>query len=135
MKNLKKFFSILIVLFVLLGTQIYAATAVVRLPSNQVKKFAGTDTRSGKYSYTLAELYSVYPTTGGEDNFRYCQTALYDSTGSTQISNWTVLDEQDGDTTNVYIKEGYLDTSTVKFAFRGNSAKYGAYAYVFYSGM
>lgn len=80
--------------------------------------------RSGKWSNCLARCYSVYPANGGNDNFRYVQTAIF--SGSTQISNTEVLDEQATLSTQVFIYNGYMNLSTVSFKYRGNNPNYDA---------
>ena len=47
-------------------------------------------------------------------------------------NNYVVLNENNTTSTKIYIKNGKLNTSYIRFAFRGNDPDYGAGAVVNY---
>ncbi len=112
----------------------YAKTTTVTVDVDQIWTDLDSISRSGKYSYLVMRNIAVYPSSGVEDNFRYIQGNAKNSSG-TQICNIVKLDEQSTKATEVPIYEGYLNTSSVIFRFRGNSPNYGAHAEVVYNAM
>ncbi len=106
----------------------------VYVGTNQNWSYSQWVTRTKKWSNCLARCYAVYPPNGGVDNFRYVQTAIFNSVG-TQISNTHVLDEQATSSTPVFIYNGYLNLDTVYFKYRGNNPDYDAYCHVYGDGL
>lgn len=123
---------VLLALFVALCIPAMAASnKVITLPENQVWMTAGSDARSGAYSYVKVRNHSVYPTSGA-DFFGVIQCKITTANGTLLCnSSYYKLDEGDDDYTTIYIREGYLNTETVYFKFRGNT-EYGAKAVVSY---
>lgn len=124
---------LLLAMFVAMCIPAMAASynQVISLPANQVWMTAGNDDRSGAYSYVKAQNHSVYPTSG-DDTFSVIQCKITDSSGTLLCSSSSYkLEEGTGSYTKIYIREGYLDTDTVYFKFRGNK-DYSAKAVVSY---
>lgn len=110
----------------------FAGNTTVTVSANQTWTDLDPDARTGMYSYLAMRALAVYPTYGGEDNFRYIQGNAKNSYGN-QICDILVLDERSNEASYPYIYEGYLNTSLVIFRFRGNSPNYGAKADVVYN--
>jgi hypothetical protein len=128
---------IVFMLFPSLIAPVFAAVSSKRerilVETNQVWNSRSAIRRDTSISTVQARTYAVYPTNGGEDGFRYLQARVAISTGNPDaVSNTYVLDERDTKNTSIKILEGFLGLSTVRFSFRGNSAKHPAYADVFY---
>lgn len=121
-------------LFVINSIPIFAASnQQISLPKNQAWMTAGSETRTGNFSYARAGCDAVYPETGN-DNFSKIQVRLKNSNGSViSKESYTVLTEGNG-TEKIYLKEGYMNTSSVTFQFRGNSSS-SAKAIVDYNGL
>jgi hypothetical protein len=112
------------------GTRDYMQT--IYLPPNQAWTTAGSGNRSGNFSFVIARTHAVYPV-GGADHFTKCQCKITNTSGTTICkSSYYTLYETSGSYTHIPIKEGYLNTTTVKFKFRGNTSD-DAYANVSYS--
>lgn len=111
-----------------------AANTTVTVSANQTWSYLGNKSRSGDYSYIAMRALAVYPTYGGEDNFRYIQGSANNENGY-QICNVLTLDEQSSSASYPSIYEGYLNSNYVNFKFRGNSPNYGATASVVYNPM
>ena len=100
------------------------SNVVVYLPVNQIWSAASLENRTGNYSYVQVGCDSVYPTSG-TDNFTKIQARICrNNSGTLQLlmnKSYIVLTEGAG-LSKIYIKEGYLNTTTVHFQFRGNSS-------------
>lgn len=105
----------------------------ITVSANQVWNVRSAITRTRNYSSVYARCYSVYPTNGGEDNYTRVQVVVKNSDGK-NISDIVTLYETASTSEEFRIKEGYLSTKKIKFAFRGNNPKYGARADVSYNG-
>lgn len=100
-----------------------ASNQVISLPANQVWTTAGSDARSGAYSYVNVRNHSVYPASGN-DSFSVIQCKITTSSGTLLCNDsYYRLDEGDSGYTRIDIREGYLNTETVYFKFRGNTDK------------
>lgn len=130
----RKFFSLLatlLVMFTVLGTQAFAARERIYLPANQVWVIRNA-TRSTRYSYASATNHAVYPVKG-EDTFTRIQARLTNTSGTViSLASPVTLYEGAG-STNIYIREGYLNLTNIRFNFRGNSTA-AAYTDVTYLG-
>lgn len=104
----------------------------IRIPANQEWTTAGSESRSGNYSYVSAENHSVYPESG-TDLFSTIQCKVTNSSGTRVCANEVYYLSETGGSVNIYMREGYLNTTTVYFKFRGNSSS-AAYAVVSYYG-
>ena len=108
---------------------------VISLPAGQVWVTAGSDMRSGEYSYVKAKNHSVYPTSG-IDFFKVIQCRITTINGALLCdSSYYRLNEVNNEGydnfTKIDIREGYLNTERVYFQFRGNTNE-GANAVVSY---
>ncbi len=114
---------LLLAMFVVMCIPAMAAyNQVISLPANQVWMTAGNDDRSGAYSYVKVKNHSVYPASGN-DSFSVIQCKITTSNGTLLCNNsYYRLEEGDG-YTQIDIREGYLNTETVYFKFRGNADK------------
>lgn len=134
--NKKRIFirGIALSLFVILvlQTNVFAARTVLTLPKNQAWVTQST-TRTGNFNDLHARCYSVYPTSGGTDNYKKIQVRATNSSG-TVITSTETLVETASTATSLAIRNGYLGISTVKFQFRGNDPALSAYADVYYHG-
>ena len=103
----KRVLSLVLVALFLSGSTASASSfdTTVYVGTNQNWSYSQWVTRTKKWSNCLARCYAVYPPNGGVDNFRYVQTAIFNSVG-TQISNTHVLDEQETYSTQVFIYNG-----------------------------
>lgn len=102
---------------------VFAGTVNVNLKANQAWSNKYSVSRTGNYSYVSARCKSVYPSSG-EDNFKYIQTRIVNSSGTLLMDDdYVKLNEEDANATHIYIKNGYLNISTVNFEFRGNTDK------------
>lgn len=80
-----------------------------------------TETRSGAYSYVLARNESVFPDSG-KDEYELIQCRVLNSIGEVISSGlYVTLDEKDSGSTKIYIREGYMNNTSIVFQFRGNS--------------
>lgn len=136
MKN-KKWLVNCILLVTLIIISSFSCIATTRqsihIPSNQVWTTAGSETRTGAYSYVYARNHSVYPNSG-TDTFTTIQCKIENSSGTRVCSsNLYYLKETSNSNTKISLREGYLNTQTVYFKFRGNSNS-SAYAIVSYYG-
>lgn len=98
-----------------------AAYQVIYLPTNRYWTSGYGEAHDTRYSYAGARCHSVYPYSG-IDNYEKIQCSLrntYDEVISE--STYYTLKETSNSYTQIRIAEGYLDTSTVYFKFRGNS--------------
>lgn len=98
-----------------------AAYQVIYLPTNQYWTSGYGEAHDTRYSYAGARCHSVYPY-NGTDLFTKIQCSLrntHDEIIST--SETYTLYESSNSYSQIRIAEGYLDTSTVYFKFRGNS--------------
>ena len=112
---------------------VFAGTGrtTLTLPANQTWQSISTS-RTGSFSDLHARCYSVYPTSGGTDNYTKIQCRA--TNGSVAIVDTVTLKETASTATSLPIYNGYLGTTTVKFQFRGNNPDLAAYADVYYSG-
>lgn len=136
-----KFFktvSVIILCCLILGLNTFASFADVITGEAGVGKYsemyqAETGiSRTGKYSYVTMLVRSVFPMdTYITDNFTKCKSQLYHHTvGNCPISDVYILTE--GHTTDMEIKNGYLDVRKFDLCFAGNHPDYAAwisYAY------
>lgn len=138
MKKIFKKFMVSLVAIASLSSlyciNVSAANATVTVGANQTWSYLGNKSRTGKYSYIAMRNLAVYPTYGGEDNFRYIQGSANNENGY-QICNVLTLDEQSNEASYPSIYEGYLNSKFINFKFRGNSPNYGATASVVYNPM
>lgn len=113
---------LLIAMFVAICIPAMAASnKVISLPANKTWKLAGTETRSGDYSYVTARNHSVYPSSG-TDLFGMIQFKITNSDGTLICnSDYYTLDETATASSIIYVREGYLNTEDVRFYFRGNT--------------
>lgn len=110
-----------------------AANQVIYLPTNQYWTSGYGEAHDTRYSYAGARCHSVYPF-NDTDFFTSIQCSLrntYDEIISTS-ETYTLYESSYG-YSQIRIAEGYLDTSTVYFKFRGSS-NYQAEAVVSYVG-
>lgn len=92
----------------------------VELPANQVWTKSYPSPRTGDYSRVWANCDSVYPSSG-TDHFKTIQVRILNNAGTVIMDKpYESLTEGD-DAKAIYIKEGYLGTTTVNFQFRGNN--------------
>lgn len=129
----KKIFTMLIavaiVMIVLVGP-ILAARGTIYLPVNQEWVYR-TLTRSGNYSYLSVECLSVYPVSGTSDPFERIQVKMTNTSNvNIAVGTPVVLKEGEG-MKSYYLREGYYNTTQVRFHFRGNSSN-SAYTEVVY---
>ena len=120
----RRFTALFLTVFVVVATLCVSASATrttITLPENYgwVSKSA---TRSGSYSYTEARCHSVYPTGGGADFFGKIRAKVTD-TSNNNICDKTyyTLDEGATSNTKIYLEEGELDHTSIRFKFCGNS--------------
>lgn len=116
---------LLLAMFVAMCIPAMAASynQVISLPANQAWTTAGSDDRSGAYSYVKVRNHSVYPASGN-DSFSKIQCKITTSSGTLLCNDsYYKLDEGDSGYTQIDIREGYLNTETVYFKFRGNTDK------------
>ena len=125
-------FILLLALFITLCIPAMAVTnQVISIPANQKWMTAGSDARSGYYSYVNVLNHSVYPTSGA-DFFGIIQCKITTMSGTLLCEkNYYSLQEGADTYTQIRIREGYLNTEMVYFNFRGNS-NYEATAIVSY---
>lgn len=131
-KKLISVCSAVLILVMIAGTPIFAATETFPLSVSQRWNTRATVTRTLKYSYGSARCLSVSPLTGGVDTFLRIQVCIRTPSG-TQISNVYKLIETATSSTPVYIYEGSLDITKICFSFRGNDPDYGAMTTVSYT--
>ncbi len=137
MKTTKKILSAFVVMMIAIIIAVPAFAAgtnrqSIYLPKDQEWKSAGTDTRTGNYSYVYARCHSVYPDSGA-DHFTTIQCRVRNSSGIVISDKIYYLEESATGFTSIKIKEGYLSASPVTFQFRGNTSA-PAYAVVSYHG-
>ena len=137
MKKVVSMFITVMLVGLMCCINVFASSATnqyVRVPAGS-SYFPGNVnvTRTKNYSYVSVNIQSVYPDSG-TDTFTKCKVKLYraDAT-NTAISNEYTLTEGSG-YKSVYIKDGYLNLSTVGLYFAGNNPNYGANILYSYNG-
>lgn len=94
---------------------------VISLPANKAWTTAGSDARSGAYSYVKVRNHSVYPSSGA-DFFGLIRCKITNESGTLLCNdNYYTLDEGASTYTQISIREGYLNTEDVYFNFCGNT--------------
>lgn len=121
----KRWISIMVVsvMFILNTVSTFAANNVsVYLPANQVWTASLLDQRSGAYNNVMMKLDSVYPTGNATDNYQKIQARIRNSDGDIIMNSSYVTLSETENTQYIPIKNGYLNTETVFFQFRGNTS-------------
>lgn len=106
MKIFSKILSIAFVFALLFSSHAFAARTTITLPEDQVWVSKSTE-RTGNYKSVLARLYSVYPTTGGKDNFTRIQVRVTSSSGTVMSSTITLYETATSSTT-IQLRDGTL---------------------------
>lgn len=135
MKKIERIFSTLMLVGICVFASAFNSLAgysdIYILPNQAwTGDFENTDSRSTAYSTVHAKLNTVYPESG-TDFFTKIQVRVTNGYGLVISDIYTLTEGKD--VSAIPIKEGYLDTTFVGFAFRGNSSA-SAYASVYYSG-
>ena len=136
-KKIVSVVSMVLLLCMVFSTNLYAsefARETITLGKNQTWNIRQVVPRTMKYSVAYTRCYAVYPLDGGSDTFTKIKAQLRTSDKSTVISNTITLYETFTDITPITIKEGYLNSSSIRFAFSGNNPDYAANADVYYYG-
>lgn len=120
-------------------TNVYAKNyeKVIDLPTNQKEVQMDPCERSGKYNYCTAKCYNVYDKNDVTKNFRYIRVKVYGKNNNGNLANITkdteVTLEKGKSPTQIVIKEGWLNSKNIVFAFYGNNPAYAARADVMYN--
>ncbi|MBO5097737.1 MAG: hypothetical protein J6B96_05415 [Agathobacter sp.] len=122
---------------IMISTSAFASsgTGIVKVGLDSRMKQAETDiTRTGRYSYVMVGVGSVYPVgTYSEDTYTRCKTRIYHSDISNKvISDRYVLTE--GANYKIPLYEGYLNLTRVDLCFAGNNPDLEAYVVYSYDG-
>lgn len=113
---------LLVVMLVALAVPAFATTRVLSLPSGQAWASTPLETRSGSYSYVLAQNESVYPN-AGQDQYELIHCRILNSSGTRICTKeYEVLDETNSGLSRIELRQGYLHYTSIEFEFRGNSA-------------
>ena len=115
-----------VITFLMMATMLMSTFAAIdkniTIPSNQAWTSGSSEARTGNYSNVKVKCNSVYPESG-TDNFSKIQTRITNSSGTLIMNTeYTTLTEGN-DYSYIAIKQGYLNTTTVRFQFRGNTSK------------
>lgn len=140
-QKIKKFISIIMsiitMLTLLVGTQVFATAKreTIKVAKNQVWNKRPAVSRTCKYSDLRVRTYAVYPTDGRKDTFSCIQVTARNTSGVRIVQNeyYKIYETKSSTPTSMKIREGYLNTKSVVFAFRGNSTYSAAYADVKYN--
>lgn len=128
MKNTFKITTALFICLLVFNTSAFAASTRTTITVSENQTWVSkSDTRTGNYSDVYSRLYSVYPVSGGEDNFTRIQVKVTSSSG-TSMSDIITLYETANANTRITLKNGTMGNKSVKFQFRGNNPKYAAKA-------
>lgn len=115
-----------------LSDTILAGYSTIWLPEGQVWTQAGSEDRTGNYSYLSTRCVTVYPKSG-TDNFHRIQAQARTTGGTLMTNNSYYVLTEGNDITRMSIKEGFLGNSKAVFYYRGNGSP-GAWTTVSYFG-
>ena len=104
----------------------------ISLPADMKWTTKYSVSRTGQYSYVRARCHSVYPESGS-DNYSRMRCRVVNSSGTVISESTYIILTEGASITQIGLKEGYLNLSTVYFQFSGNTV-YPAQAIVSYYG-
>ncbi len=119
--KLYKIASTVLVIAMLFGNEVLAASRrdTFTVAHGQRWNYRPNLSRGGNYNNILARTYAVYPTGGGADNYKRVQ--VKGCMGTVGITDTYVLNEEDDNNKPMPIYNGYMNQSSICFAFRGNA--------------
>lgn len=133
-KIIIKMSSAVLIAVLLFGSNVFAASSnreTLHLSSNLAWNNGVTVQRSLEYSYGDVRCYAVYPSNGGLDRFFRVRAKIV-LVNNTTVSDVYTISENATTSTQIKMKEGYLDIVNIKFSFSGNTSS-AVYADVYYN--
>lgn len=120
-KQVTRVFLVVFAMLLVTASPAFAYRKTLSLAKNQVWTSV-SDTRTGKYSYVETRCYAVYPTSGGTDTYSKVRVRVTSSGGTLLCAkNYYTLSETATSNKKIQLKDGYLNNTSIKFQFCGNT--------------